>query len=246
MTCNLSVDVHGLTRNDEFVDLLHKLGVSISHKDVLLLYDACNAPKHHTRMAHPCGWYWHRVYWCLPSNVRISWSLNIISWTWRKTISCTSITLMLCTWTLSSVISDHLRILMFSLAKIQKWCHKQASHATFTRKSGITQVFMSIYLSYIFNMAAAGHFGFWLFPNSAAIFARVMGAHSFLNTPKSSNQMSNLTMLSVVTGPPDITQLIHNGSCVQCWIPPKEALQFHELLFRRIYIFSCTSSNLMR
>ena len=125
-------------------------------------------------------------------------------------------------------------ILMFSLAKIQKWCHKQASHATFTRKSGITQVFMSIYLSYIFNMAAAGHFGFWLFPNSAAIFARVMGAHSFLNTPKSSNQMSNLTMLSVVTGPPDITQLIHNGSCVQCWIPPKEALQFHELLFRRI------------
>ena len=32
-----------------------------------------------------------------------------------------------------------------------------------------------------------------------------MGAHFFLNTPKSSNQVSKLTMLSVVTGPPDIT-----------------------------------------
>ena len=50
---------------------------------------------------------------------------------------------------------------------------------------------------------------FWirLLTNSAAIFARVMGAKFFLNTSKSSNQVSNLTMLSVVTGPPDCTQL---------------------------------------
>ena len=56
-------------------------------------------------------------------------------------------------------------------------------------------------------MAAGGHFGFWLLQNSAAIFAKVMGAHFFLNTPKSSNQVSNLNKLSVVTGPPEITQL---------------------------------------
>ena len=36
-------------------------------------------------------------------------------------------------------------ILMFRLAEIQKWCHKQASHATFSRKSDITRVSMSIY-----------------------------------------------------------------------------------------------------
>ena len=57
-------------------------------------------------------------------------------------------------------------------------------------------------------MAAGGHFGFWLLTNSAAIFARVIGAIFFLNTSKSSNQVSNLTMLSVVTGPPDCTQLL--------------------------------------
>ena len=34
------------------------------------------------------------------------------------------------------------------------------------------------------------------------------GAKFFLNTSKSSNQVSNLTMLSVGTGPPDCTQLI--------------------------------------
>ena len=56
-------------------------------------------------------------------------------------------------------------------------------------------------------MAAGGHFGFWLLTNSAAIFARVMGAKFFLNTSKNSNQVSNLTMLSVVTGPPHCTQL---------------------------------------
>ena len=36
------------------------------------------------------------------------------------------------------------------------------------------------------------------------------GSFFFLNITKSSNQMSKLTMLSVFTGPPDITQLIYN------------------------------------
>ena len=67
----------------------------------------------------------------------------------------------------------------------------------------------NLFSSYISNMAASGHFGFWLITNSAAIFARVMGAKFFLNTSKSSNQVSNLTMLSVVTEPPDCNQLEH-------------------------------------
>ena len=46
--------------------------------------------KHHIRVAHQYVWYWHRVYWGLPFNVRISRSLNIISCTCRKTISCPS------------------------------------------------------------------------------------------------------------------------------------------------------------
>ena len=57
-------------------------------------------------------------------------------------------------------------------------------------------------------MAAGGQFGFWPLQNSTAILARVMGAHFFLNTPKSLNQVSNITMLSVVTGLPNITQLV--------------------------------------
>ena len=67
---------------------------------------------------------------------------------------------------------------------------------------------INLFSSYISNMATGGHFGFWLLTNSAAIFARVTGAKFFLNTSKSSNQVSNLTMLSVVPGPPDCTQLI--------------------------------------
>ena len=68
-------------------------------------------------------------------------------------------------------------------------------------------------------MATGGHFGFWLLTNSAAIFARVMGAKYFLNTSKSSNQVSNLTMLSVITGPPDCTQLAegNTSSTSQVW-----------------------------
>ena len=69
-------------------------------------------------------------------------------------------------------------------------------------------------------MATGGHFGFWLLTNSAAIFARVMGAKFFINTSKSSNQVSNLTMLSVVTGPPDCTQLnskVHGANLAPIW-----------------------------
>ena len=150
-------------------------------------------------------------------------------------------------------------IFIFRLIKIQKWCQKLALYATFSRKSDITRVSMTILIlsyifnvaagghldfrwldgskykndarngfsmpklvgkivlhsfdinllsSYISNMATGGHFGFWFLTNSAAIFARVMGRNFFPNTSKSSNQVSNLTMLSVVTGPPDCTQLI--------------------------------------
>ena len=66
---------------------------------------------------------------------------------------------------------------------------------------------INFFSSYISNMASGGHFGFWFLTNSTAIFARVMGSNFFLNTSKSSNQVSNLTMLSLVTGPPDCTQL---------------------------------------
>ena len=99
-------------------------------------------------------------------------------------------------------------ILMVGLVKIQKRCQKWILHAKITRKSGITQLSIPICFSrYISNMATGGHFGFWLLTNSAAIFARVMEANFFLNTSKSSNQVSNLSMLSVVTVPPDCTQL---------------------------------------
>ena len=58
------------------------------------------------RVAHQCVWYWHRVYWGLPFNVRISRSLNTLSCTCWKTISC------------PSMISDALQINnLFS-----RWC----------------------------------------------------------------------------------------------------------------------------
>ena len=72
-------------------------------------------------------------------------------------------------------------------------------------------------------MAAGGHLEFWWFDwskykNDARNGFSVQNLvgkvvlHSFRyqifrNTSKSSNQVSNLTMLSVVTGPPDCTQL---------------------------------------
>ena len=43
-----------------------------------------------------------------------------------------------------------------------------------------------------------------------------MGAKFFLNTSKSSNQVPNLTMLSVVTGPPDCTQLPNVARTISC------------------------------
>ena len=111
-------------------------------------------------------------------------------------------------------------ILIFKLIKIQKWYQKWVLYATFSRKSDITQVSMTIcfnclefwwldwskyqndarngfsmpklvgrmyykafdmilFWSYISNMAIGSHFGFWLLTNSAAIFARVMGAILF-------------------------------------------------------------------
>ena len=104
-------------------------------------------------------------------------------------------------------------ILMVGLVKIQKRCQKWILHAKTSRKSGITQLSISICFQVTFPiMAAGGHFGFWLLTNSAAIFAKVMGAKFCLNTSKSSNQVSNLTMLSVATGPPDCTQL-----CIWCF-----------------------------
>ena len=51
---------------------------------------------------------------------------------------------------------------------------------------------------------------FWILasPKCRRHFRERHGSSFFLNTTKSSNQVSSLTMLSVVTGPPDITQLL--------------------------------------
>ena len=99
-------------------------------------------------------------------------------------------------------------MLMVGLVKIRKRCQKWILHAKISRKSGITQLWISICFQITFPIwPPAAILDFWLLTNSAAIFARVMGANFFLNTSKSSNQVSNLTMLSVVTGPPNCTQL---------------------------------------
>ena len=99
-------------------------------------------------------------------------------------------------------------ILIVGLVKIQKRCHKWILRAKISRKSGITQLSISICFQVTFPIwPPGGHFVFWLLTNFAAIFARVMGANFFLNTSKSSNQVSNFTRLSVVTGPADCTQL---------------------------------------
>ena len=83
------------------------------------------------------------------------------------------------------------------MAAIQKRCQKWILHAKINRKSGITQLSISICFQVtICNMATGGHFGFWLLTNSAAIFARVMGANFFLNTSKSSNQVKPYYALS--------------------------------------------------
>ena len=62
------------------------------------------------------------------------------------------------------------------------------------------------------KMAAGGHFGFWPLLGLAHTFARGIGAQFFLNTSKYPNPLSNLPLLSVVTGGPNMTLLqgIHN------------------------------------
>ena len=100
---------------------------------------------------------------------------------------------------------------MVGLVKIQKRCQKWILHAKISRKSGITQLSMSICFQVTFPKwpaAAILDFGFSQIPPP---FSRgSWGLNFFLNTSKSSNQVSNLNMLSVVTGPPDCTQLLWN------------------------------------
>ena len=97
---------------------------------------------------------------------------------------------------------------MVGLVKIQKRCRRWILHAKISRKSGITQLSISICFQVTFPiwpLAAILDFGFSQIPPS---FSRgSWGLNFFLNTSKSSNQVSNLTMLSEVTGPPDCTQL---------------------------------------
>ena len=59
-------------------------------------------------------------------------------------------------------------------------------------------------------MAAGGHFGFWPLLGLAHTFARGTGAQFFLNTSKYPNPLSNLPLLSVVTGGPNMTLLYVN------------------------------------
>ena len=57
------------------------------------------------------------------------------------------------------------------------------------------------------KMAASGHFGFWPLLGLAHTFARGIGAQFFSNTSKYPNPLSNLPLLSVVTGGPNMTLL---------------------------------------
>ena len=56
-------------------------------------------------------------------------------------------------------------------------------------------------------MAAGGHFGFWPLLGLAHTFARGIGAQFLLNTSKYPNPLSNLPLLSVVTGGQNMTLL---------------------------------------
>ena len=56
-------------------------------------------------------------------------------------------------------------------------------------------------------MAAGGHFGFCPLLGLAHTFARGIGAQFCLNTSKYPNPLSNLPLLSVVTGGPNMTLL---------------------------------------
>ena len=61
-------------------------------------------------------------------------------------------------------------------------------------------------------MAAGGHFGFWPLLGLAHTFARGIGAQFFLNTSKYPNPLSNLPLLSVVTGGPNMTLLVNENT----------------------------------
>ena len=114
-------------------------------------------------------------------------------------------------------------ILMVGLVKIQKQCQKWILHAKLSRKSGITQLSISICFQVTFPIWPPAAILDFVFSQIPPPFSRgSWGLNFFLNTSKSSDQVSNLTMLSVVTGPPDCTQLkgesrrfdnyINNGS----------------------------------
>ena len=99
-------------------------------------------------------------------------------------------------------------ILMVGLVKKQERCQKWTLHAKISRKSGITQLSISICLQVTFPIwppAAILDFGFSQIP--PPFWRGSWGLNFFLHTSKSSSQVSNLTMLSVVTGSSDCTPL---------------------------------------
>ena len=57
-------------------------------------------------------------------------------------------------------------------------------------------------------MAAGGHFGFWPLLGLAHTFCEGHRGSIFLNTSKYPNPLSNLPLLSVVTGGPNMTVLL--------------------------------------
>ena len=94
-------------------------------------------------------------------------------------------------------------------------CQKWILHAKISRKIGITQLLIQFCFQVTFPIwqpAAILDFGFSQIPPPISRGSR--GARFFLNTSKSSNQVSNLTMLSVVTGPPDCTKLNSNKAVI--------------------------------
>ena len=104
-------------------------------------------------------------------------------------------------------------ILIFRLIRIQKWCQKWTLYAKFSRKIDITPVPITIYFKVEFwwldwskykNDARNG------FSMPKLVGKVVLHSFRYQFISKSSNQVSNLTMLSVVTGPPDCTQLYNH------------------------------------
>ena len=86
-------------------------------------------------------------------------------------------------------------------------------------------------------MAAGGHFGFWPLLGLAHTFARGIGAKFFLNTSKYPNPLSNLPLLSVVTGGPNMTLLLsglkicftsENVSKCICFVKTEKFIYLHK------------------